>query len=281
MTIRPRRLLIVGALVGPALLVFGCSLNLPREAMARATKQSLSLDGRAKLPSGIHFLTTGKSKATATVFFVHGTPGDLNNWGLFTADPDLQRQARLVAIDRLGFGKSWPDRPEPDLSKQAIACAEVAVRFPGRRIWVGHSYGGPVIAQVAQDYPELVDGLILVASPADPSVSQPRWYHRLADTGLGKAVISDQLHFANEEMLTLSHQLEALRPLWSDFRKPISLVHAQNDVLADWQNALFVKKERGPAPLRFLDMEQRNHFLIWNSVPEILTEIRWHLQQKP
>ncbi len=41
-----------------------------------------------------------------------------------------------------------------------------------KTILVGHSLGGPVIARTAMDYPDLVDGLILVGGSIDPEMEK-------------------------------------------------------------------------------------------------------------
>ena len=38
----------------------------------------------------------------ARVVFLHGTPGDWKAWAHFMADPELQKRATLIAVDRPG-----------------------------------------------------------------------------------------------------------------------------------------------------------------------------------
>jgi pimeloyl-ACP methyl ester carboxylesterase len=41
-------------------------------------------------------------------------------------------------------------------------------------ILVGHSLGGPLIARMTMDYPELIDGLVFVAGSVAPKLEPPR-----------------------------------------------------------------------------------------------------------
>ncbi len=91
-------------------------------------------------------------------------------------------RARLVSVDRLGFGRSTPGKVETSLRKQAESLVPLlrSLAGPGKPILVGHSYGGPVIAKIAMDHPELVGGLVMVAPSIDPGLEKLRWYNHVA-----------------------------------------------------------------------------------------------------
>jgi pimeloyl-ACP methyl ester carboxylesterase len=82
----------------------------------------------------------------------------------------LERSAHHTLIDFPGFGQS-PLPPETgsngvwDTADYADAVAEWLAKLPrGRRIWVGHSFGGRVGLRLAARHPQAIDGMVLVGS---------------------------------------------------------------------------------------------------------------------
>lgn len=260
----------VAVLFGLVFAAAGC-VGMPHGKMAEAARLS-----RAKAKTRV---IEGVSTASVvgdhpvTIFFVHGTPGEAANWGYFTTNEELGKRANLVAIDRVGFGGTRPGQIEPRFSGQIEALKTVAREYPGRKIWVGHSYGVSVLGALVEDSPELIDGMVLVAGSTDPELSQPRWYHRLTATWLGQAVVPQSLKDANVEMMTLGRELAKVAGAWAKVDFPVTVVHAENDVLADFGTVAFLKGRVPGEFLRTVELEKGNHFLIWTHVELIRGEL--------
>jgi pimeloyl-ACP methyl ester carboxylesterase len=89
---------------------------------------------------------------------IHGSGGDHRVWALQTA-----RLEGALAIDLPGH----PDgEAATDVDALAEACADAIASVDGPRVLVGHSLGGAIALEVALREPELVDGLVVVASGA-------------------------------------------------------------------------------------------------------------------
>jgi pimeloyl-ACP methyl ester carboxylesterase len=77
----------------------------------------------------------------------------------------LERSARHTLIDFPGFGRSPQPPADWDTADYADAIAEwLASEPPGRRVWVGHSFGGRVGLRLAARHPGAVDAMVLVAA---------------------------------------------------------------------------------------------------------------------
>ncbi|CAN5502381.1 alpha/beta fold hydrolase [soil metagenome] len=97
------------------------------------------------------------------VVLVHGVAGSCETWA--GVMPALARHHTVVAPDLLGHGQSA--KPRGDYSLGAYACGIrdlLAVLGVERATMVGHSLGGGVSMQLAYQFPELCERLVLVAS---------------------------------------------------------------------------------------------------------------------
>ncbi|MEP3232545.1 MAG: alpha/beta hydrolase [Hyphomicrobiales bacterium] len=132
----------------------------------------------------VHFIDTkgnAQDKATGfAVVFLHGASGNLRD-PLHVFKDRLVDDARLIFIDRPGHG--WSTRDEtmnmPDQqAKQVIGLLnEIGVK---QAIFVGHSYSGALIANIALDYPERVAGLLFNSPVSHPWPGGVSWYYHLA-----------------------------------------------------------------------------------------------------
>jgi pimeloyl-ACP methyl ester carboxylesterase len=126
-------------------------------------------DGRTvDLGGPVHYLDYGGAADGPTVVLVHGLGGSHLNWDLFA--PLLTPQARVLALDLPGFGRSEPG------GRRASVPANVAVldRFLRQVVGapvvlVGNSMGGMISVLTTAAAPHLVRALVLV----DPAVPGP------------------------------------------------------------------------------------------------------------
>ena len=115
------------------------------------------------------------------VVFVHGTPGEAEGWADYLMN--VPNGYHYIAIDRPGFGQSGPDDAVTSLAEQAAAVAAL-IRAKGSKpaVLVGHSLGGPVVAQFAADHPDLTAALVIVAGSLDPAQENVPLIQYIGDT---------------------------------------------------------------------------------------------------
>jgi len=128
----------------------------------------------------MHYISTGGNDLPTVIFF-HGSPGSLSAFTHFLKDSTLSSQARLITIDRPGFGQSNFGWSEKSLKKQSQLLKPILEQSQSNSpvILVGHSLGGSLIARMAMDFPDLVDGIIMVAPSIDPTLEPEEWYRPL------------------------------------------------------------------------------------------------------
>jgi len=197
------------------------------------------------------------------LIFVHGTPGSASGFRGYLADENLRARFHMISVTRPGWVD--PDSEKvPSLDHQAAALEPLLKRDTSGRgaILMGHSYGGPVIARTAMDYPDLVGGLVFVASTGDPDLSGPRWYNRFAVI-LPKFLLGAQLKGANQEIMPLKAQLEDMLPRWKNIKLPVLIVQGDKDKLVDPNNALFLREQLVNSKVTYLHREGAGHFVLW------------------
>ena len=94
---------------------------------------------------------------------IHGIAGSSSTWSRVM--PDLAENYTVVAPDLLGHGESAKPRGDYSLGAYASGIRDLlAVLGHDRATIVGHSLGGGVAMQLAYQFPQLCERLVLVAS---------------------------------------------------------------------------------------------------------------------
>ena len=97
------------------------------------------------------------------IVFVHGLGGQWQNW--LENLPRAARERRVIAVDLPGFGLSPMPREQITISGYGKTVDALCERLGlGRVEIVGNSMGGYIGAEVAIQFPQRVDQLILVSA---------------------------------------------------------------------------------------------------------------------
>jgi pimeloyl-ACP methyl ester carboxylesterase len=212
------------------------------------------------------------------VLFVHGSPGSLSAFIDFLGDSVLLNHAQLISVDRPGFGASNFGNAEPSLQKQASLIKSVIERNKKDRpvLLVGHSLGGPLIARVAMDYPDLVDGLIMVAPSIDPNLEPKEWFRAPLATPFLSWILPRSFRASNDEIYQLKPELENLLPRWPEVVAPTIVIQGKKDRLVPYENAFFAREKMVNAPVTLMMVDTMDHFVPWSN-PELINAAIYEL----
>ena len=266
-----KRSKVSGVLASAAVLLSACMSPPGPEAkkddIDKLPRKSLQLTAGYTLS----YLESGAPTGRLVVF-VHGTPGNARGWSDYLMQvPD---GFHYIAIDRPGFGKSGPDDAVVSLPEQAAAVAEVIrAQHAGRAILVGHSLGGPVVAQTAADAPELVSALVILAGSLDPAQENVPFVQYMGDTWPVSAMLPRMMRNANREIIYLKRELDHLAPRLEAIRMPVVIVHGMEDPLVPFANVAFMKSHLTGAALSIDAIPKQNHFLPWNAKAHVLAAV--------
>jgi pimeloyl-ACP methyl ester carboxylesterase len=216
----------------------------------------------------LHYVDNGKLERP-TLVFIHGTPGSWRSMRRVMADPRLQDAARLIAIDRPGWGDSQlhdGQRSVPDFDTQSALIQPLLQQLKEQSdgqalLLVGHSYGGSLAAYIAYRYPNLVDRVFMAASAIDPELGKPRWYNRAASTWLVSRFLRAPLLKANDEIWGVSPALERLLPWWANADIPMTFLQGDEDELVDPRNFNFAQSVLSAEDSTVIQLVNQGHLL--------------------
>jgi len=144
--------------------------------------------------------------------------------------------------------------------------------FPNqRKILVGHSLGGPLIARMAADFPEDIDAIVILAGSIDPALEPDEWYRKPMSSGWISWMIPTFIKASNDEILTLKKELENMLPDWEKIKIPVVVMQGTEDGLVPKENADFAKKMITHAPVKIRMLKGKSHLFPF-FYPELVVE---------
>ena len=204
----------------------------------------------------------------ATLVFVHGTPGSWSAFADYLKDTAYYNHAVVVSPDRPGFGKSSYGKPVASLEEQCNLLVPILEKYPAPRILIGHSLGGPIVARMAMDHPDLVEGIIMLAPALDPELEpEEDWFRVPMRWPVIEGLVPMVFRISNEELIFLEEELELMLPLWASIKVPSTVIQGGKDNLVHPGNAAFADSALVNAPAEIIFLEEQNHFLPWNEYP--------------
>lgn len=258
------------------LLLVGCFPpydSVALEEGSGVTSGTVPFDGRQ-----VHYVATG-DPGKPMVLFVHGTPGSWEAFRSYILQSPLGHRAFLVAVDRPGFGLSTDGDWLPTLKDQARAISHLMAisESEHKPVIVGHSLGGTIAYQAAVDFPEAMSAIVVVSSSLDPGVGKARWYNHLSNLKLFSWMMPADLRRANQEIMPLERDLEALVARLDRVNAQTVVIHGSEDKLVNFANLQFAGEQMPDA--RLVPVADAGHFLLWEQPGIVVREIERILDQ--
>lgn len=217
----------------------------------------------------LRYIKVSKSDTLPLVVFVHGAPGSSDVFFGFMRDSLLTDKFQMISVDRVGYGYSNFGKSETSILNQAKFIQEIPDLKNYKTILVGHSFGAPIIARMAIEYPDKISSLVLVAGTIDPASEQIFWISYPANWKLFRWMVPNAFKVANDEKLEHVSELKKLDPLWKDIKKPMTIIQGGKDFLAPVSNLTFIKERVDSTLLDVIFVPKMNHFVPW-SHPELI-----------
>ncbi len=214
------------------------------------------------------------TESTSLLIFVHGAPGSADNFHKYLVDSTLRQHARMISIDRPGYGYSEFGKAMVSISEQAAILKEIAHLFPSqKKILIGHSYGGPIIAQAVIDNPGLFSAILMLAPVNDPQHEEVFWYVRFTRWKATRWLLSKGWRVSGDEKMAHIEELGKMKDHWKQLDLPVVHIHGEKDWLAPKENIAFSKNHIKPEWLKMIVLPESSHFIPWTDYEVVKKEL--------
>ena len=216
----------------------------------------------------VRYLYTGSNPARPTILFIHGAPSSSSYYRQFLSDTSLRNKANLMAVDRPGYGYSGFGKPVPELEKQAYMIRPILDSLHKQQhpvLLVAASYGTSIACRLAMDYPELVDGLLLLAPSLAPGEEKTYYASYVLESPFFSWAQPRMIHSANVEKFAHKDELTKMLPYWKSIAQPVSYFQGEDDELIYTTNAGFAKSKLVNAlSLSISMLPKRGHMIVFD-----------------
>jgi pimeloyl-ACP methyl ester carboxylesterase len=193
---------------------------------------------------------------------IHGAPGAWYGYLNLTDDSLLQSHFKIVAVDRLGYGKSEYGKEVLSTQLQALAIKNIIDKenTTNRKVFmVGRSYGAPIAAWLAIHFPETFEKLIMVSPVIDPDKEKFYWFSDIGNSRLVQWALPDLLNVATKEKFSHQQEMRLMVPEWKNLNTPTYVLTGEEDEIADTANYSFAKKHITACPAIFIKLKHTGH----------------------
>lgn len=273
-TVLRRSLYLLLVFLTCSFLLMNCTINFsPTDEQILEKYSHLPLEVNRGTMNGksYRFYEVSIEKKATMVLLVHGAPGNADMWETFFSDSTLLDQADILVVDRLGYGGSDYGVAETSIAVQAELLHDIISYYPDREVVaIGHSYGGPIVAQLAADYPDDVALIMMLAPALDPDAEEFESLAKIAKWKLTRWFFPKLIRVSADEKLAHVEELRKLEPRLSQIVVPTIHVHGDGDWIVPFRNLDFAVSRFRPSVLDTMHMPGANHFLIEGDAAEII-----------
>jgi pimeloyl-ACP methyl ester carboxylesterase len=223
----------------------------------------------------LHYAVISRNDTLPLLVMVHGAPGAWYGYMNLTDDSLLQQNFRIVAVDRLGYGKSGYGKAELSVETQANAIRKIIEKenITGKKVYLlGRSYGAPIAAKLAITSPECYEKLVMVSPVIDPRKEKFYWFSDIGNTAFVQWLLPDMLNVATREKFSHQAEMERMLPEWNKLCTPTYVMVGEEDNVADTANFSFAKRHLTNCPAVFLKLRNTGH-QITRQQPELIKDV--------
>lgn len=212
----------------------------------------------------LHYVKTGID-SLPTLFFIHGSPGSWDAFKGYMMDSALLRYFRIISVDRPGFGYS-NFGSAVHLEEQAQMISKIIEKENNNKPLhlAGHSIGGPVIIQLAQDKPAAVASLTILAGSISPKDEPKEYWRYLFAYSPLKFFMPGAFRPSNDEIVYFKKDLNRIDKGYGVLDMPVTFIHGDKDKFVTVKNVEYGKGKLKHNPhVKVIIIPGAGHFIPW------------------
>lgn len=219
----------------------------------------------------IRTLITGTEGAT-NLLFIHGSPASTRIFKTYFLNDSLQKQFRIVGVDRPGYGGSGFGKTERSVLRQSQSVSQVIRALDNGKPWivVASSFGGPVACCVAGWNQQLVKAVVLIAPALNPESDRLFWFNKPLSWPIVKQLLPVPIRVANEEKIYHAKALREIKPIYRNVTQAVYYLQGTADNIVNTDNAGFLQSQAECSRFTSCYEEGLGHSLLWDRQQKVL-----------
>ena len=220
--------------------------------------------------------TTGADSLPA-LLIIHGAPGAWYGSRNLMDDSVIRQHFQIIAVDRPGYNQSRfknKKKAVTSIDIQAVAIYEAMRinRSHKKGIVMGSSYGAPIAAKIALEFPYSFYHLVMLAPAIDPATEKFWWFHKFIHHGPLKWMLPRYFRTATNEKYAHVKELERLSTQWKNLEISATVVQGDSDKIVAPSNLDYAKKQLEGKKVEFIVLPGEGH-LIRIHRPDVIRKI--------
>ena len=208
---------------------------------------------------------------------IHGAPGAWYGSRNLLDDSIVRQHFQIIAVDRPGYYNSRfknKKKAVTSIDVQAIAIYEALRlnRSNKKGIVMGSSYGSPIAAKIAIEYPSSFYHLIMLAPAIEPETEKFWWFNKYIHHGPIKWMLPRNLRVATDEKYAHVKELEKLSPQWEKLTVAATVVQGDSDHIVAPSNLEYAKKQLAGKQAEFILLPGAGHLIRFQR-PDVIRKI--------
>ena len=218
------------------------------------------------LNRNLHYTVISKKDSLPLLILLHGAPGAWYGYMNLMEDSLLQQNFKMIALDRPGYGKSGYGKPELSTQLQALAVKTIidAENTSHKKVHLfGRSYGAPIAAWLAINYPQLTERLFMISPVIDPDKEKFYWFSSIGKWKPVQWMLPKLLNVATAEKYAHPVEMNLMKNKWKKLYIKTYVICGENDRIADTANYSFAKRKIINADATFLKLKNTGHLVTY------------------